>query len=267
MKSILVTGLTASMLMFAGTAVAKPLCTVVADAMSGKILKQEGVCDQRISPASTFKIALSLMGFDAGFLTNTALPAMPFHEHYAAWFPSWKETTTPASWMKNSVVWYSQQMTEWLGKERFQNYIDGFLYGNQDLSGDPGKGNGLTRAWLSSSLKISPLEQSAFLQKLVKRQLPVSTHAYDMTEQLTALGTLPNGWNVNGKTGTGYLLKADGSRNEDRQFGWFIGWARKGERTLTFVHVIQDERKETASAGIRAKEALMPQLPEMLDNL
>jgi beta-lactamase class D len=38
------------------------LCTVIADGTSGKVLKQEGTCDRRITAASTFKIALSLMG-------------------------------------------------------------------------------------------------------------------------------------------------------------------------------------------------------------
>ncbi|ASX27927.1 hypothetical protein BA173_03570 [Rickettsia sp. MEAM1 (Bemisia tabaci)] len=52
-----------------------------------------------------------------------------------------------------------------------------FSYGNQDTSGDKGKNNGLTNAWLSSSLEISPEEQIAFLQKLAADQLPVSLKA------------------------------------------------------------------------------------------
>ena len=52
------------------------LCTVIADGTSGKVLKQQGTCDQRISAASTFKIALSLMGYDAGCLTDEHLPAL-----------------------------------------------------------------------------------------------------------------------------------------------------------------------------------------------
>jgi hypothetical protein len=46
------------------------ICTAVADAASGKTLKQEGACDTRATSASTFKIAISLMGFDAGFLAQ-----------------------------------------------------------------------------------------------------------------------------------------------------------------------------------------------------
>ncbi|MFX5793638.1 penicillin-binding transpeptidase domain-containing protein, partial [Acinetobacter baumannii] len=52
------------------TAHARTLCTVIADAASGNVLMQEGDCATRVTPASTFKIALSLMGFDAGILKD-----------------------------------------------------------------------------------------------------------------------------------------------------------------------------------------------------
>ena len=62
------------------------LCTVVADAGSGKIVKRLGSgCEQRVTAASTFKIALSVMGYDAGYLTDEHLPALPFKQGYADW--------------------------------------------------------------------------------------------------------------------------------------------------------------------------------------
>ena len=41
-------------------------CTLIQDAASGETLYQNGVCDQRVSPASTFKVPLALIGFDSG---------------------------------------------------------------------------------------------------------------------------------------------------------------------------------------------------------
>lgn len=76
-------------------------CTAVADAATGKVLKQEGVCDQPITPASTFKIALSLMGYDSGYLLDEHLPALPFHTGYPDWIASWKSPTDLTSWIKN----------------------------------------------------------------------------------------------------------------------------------------------------------------------
>ena len=188
---------------------AAPVCMVLANAATSKVLKQDGQCEQRLTPASTFKIPLSLMGYDAGYLTDEHHPALPYRESYAASDPSWKTTVDPSGWITQSVVWYSQQLTLWLGKERLQRYVTRFNYGNHDLSGNPGMNDGLTQAWLDSSLQISPLEQIAFLEKTVNRQLGVSTRAYDMTARITEVGKLPHGWDVHGKGGTGFRLKPD----------------------------------------------------------
>ncbi len=102
--------------------------------------------------------------------------------------------------MSESVVWYSQQITQSLGKARFAAYTERFQYGNGDVAGDAGH-DGLTASWLESSLRISPLGQLSFLGKLVNRQLGVSEHAYTMTAQLTQWGQSPEGWRINGKTG------------------------------------------------------------------
>ncbi len=251
----------------AASAGAAPLCTVLADGASGRILRQQGRCDERQTPASTFKIALSLMAFDAGFLTDERHPALPYREGYVASDPSWKTTVDPTSWVANSVVWYSQQITVWLGKDRLHDYVVRFSYGNQDLSGNPGMNDGLTQAWLDSSLRISPLEQVAFLHRVVTRQLGVSARAYDMTARITALGSLPNGWTVHGKTGTGFAMKGDGGPDLTRQLGWFVGWAVKGPRTIVFARDVTDEHPENVRAGVRVRAAMLEELPALLDDV
>ncbi len=248
----------------ASLAGAAPLCTVLADGATGKILKQQGSCEQQLTPASTFKVALSLMGYDAGFLTDEHHPALPYREGYLATDPAWKTTVDPTSWIQNSVVWYSQQLTVWLGAERLRNYLVRFKYGNQDISGNAGMNDGLTQAWLSSSLRISPLEQVRFLQRLVTRQLSVSAHAYELTARILDLGALPNGWDVHGKTGTGYQMQAGGP-DLKRQVGWLVGWASRGGRTIVFAYVIADEQPEGSNAGRRARTAFMAELPHLLD--
>jgi beta-lactamase class D len=170
------------------------LCTALADATSGQLLKAEGTCSRQVTPASTFKIAISLMGYDSGFLKNEHSPALPFRKGYPDWRPEWRTTTDPTGWIKNSVVWYSQQVTTHMGEAQFQRYVTAFRYGNENVSGNPGKHDGLTQAWLSSSLQISPLEQLAFLEKLVRRQLPIKPQAYEMTGRITAVGTIGAGW-------------------------------------------------------------------------
>lgn len=243
---------------------AKTLCTALADAVTGKVLVQTGDCETRVTPASTFKIPLALMGYDSGFLTDEHTPLLPFREGYADWIKAWRTDTDPAAWMKNSVVWYSQQITQNLGEARFRAYVEALDYGNEDVSGDPGKNNSLERSWIASSLKISPVEQVEFLRKLVRRELPVSAAAYDMTAKITAQPSLPGGWELHGKTGGAAPRKANGKPDLARAYGWFVGWATRGDRTIIFARLIQNEKPESVSPGPRARDAFLKELPGLL---
>lgn len=251
----------------ASTARAEVVCTAVADARTGKVLLQHGDCGRRVAPMSTFKIAISLMGFDSGVLVDEHAPALPFKPGYPDWNPSWRTTTDPTSWIANSVVWYSQQVTTRLGQARFARYVRAFGYGNRDISGDRGKSNGLTRSWLASSLQISPLEQLAFLERVAGRRLPVSAHAYAMTDAITYVATLPDGWRVNGKSGSGPSQASDGSPDHKRELGWFVGWARKGDRTLVFARLEEQSAEPADNAGRRAKAAFLEQASKLLGAL
>ncbi|WP_373888204.1 class D beta-lactamase [Massilia sp. Root351] len=240
-------------------------CTVIADAASGRQLAREGHCDERVTPASTFNIPVALMGYDSGILQHEHAPLMPFKTGYPAYVPSWRADTDPSGWLHNSVLWYAQQVTATLGAARFQHYVQRFGYGNQDLSGDPGKDNGLSLAWVGSSLRISPLEQVAFLRKVANRELPLSAHAYAMTARIMPQQTLANGWQVTGKTGTASALLPDGSEDGTRQYGWYVGWATKGQRTVVFARLAMDAKQEGAMGGPRSREALLRELPARLD--
>lgn len=214
----------------------------------------DGEATKRYSPCSTFKIAISLMGYEEGILVDEKHPQVAYEEKYGPCFLEvWKQPQDPISWIQNSCVWYSQWITPQLGEKKFADYVQKFHYGNEDVSGDPGKNNGLTRCWLSSSLKISPEEQLAFLEKLTTFQLPVSRRAQEMTQKILFIEKLPHGWKLYGKTGSGYQLKPDGSLNEDLKTGWFVGWVEKGDRKILFVHYLEDKEKNAAYGGLRAK--------------
>jgi beta-lactamase class D len=248
----------------AATTHARTLCTAIADATTGQFIVKQGRCDERVTPASTFKIAIALMGFDAGFLKNEHDPVLPFKEGYPAWVEGWKQPTDPQRWLKLSVFWFSQRVTESLGAERFARYAKDFGYGNADVSGDPGKHNGLERSWVASSLRISPREQVEFLRKLLSNRLPVSQHAIEMTRRSMETTELPEGWTVQGKTGAAYPKKADGSLDEAHGYGWYVGWATRGDRTVVFARLTQDDRKQTTPPGVRTRDALLPALPALI---
>lgn len=253
-------------LLLATPAGAATLCTALADAATGKVLKQDGPgCDARVTPASTFKIPIALMGYDAGILADAHAPSWPYKPGYPAWREEWKADVDPTYWMQESVVWYSQEITRTLGMERFRAYVDGFGYGNEDVSGTRGTKDGLTESWLSNSLAISPREQLGFLGRMLRGELPVSKRAVEMTAEILRAGTTPNGWQVHGKTGMGFARDAEGKPVRGKPYGWFVGWATKDGRSVTFARLDRDAARQETPTSWRARDGLLAELPAMLD--
>ena len=219
-----------------------------------KWLCEEGPhCDERFSPCSSFKIPLSIMGFDSGILQNEFSPKWLFVEGYFDKLDKWKQPHTPSMWMRNSCVWFSQVLTTMLGMRLFEQYIQLFDYGNMDLTGDRGKFNGLTNAWLESSLKISPREQIFFLEKLVRGTLPVSQNAMEMSKRILFLEEI-NGWKLYGKTGSGNQMNV--------KQGWFIGWIEKNDQSIVFVNYMRFYEPIEGHGGPIAKERAIELLRE-----
>lgn len=244
-----------------GIGQAANLCTFIADAATGATVHENGDCQTRITPASTFKVPLALMGYDSGFLKDTQTPYLPYKDGDASWGgKEWKQRTTPLRWMKYSVVWYSWAITRQLGLEGLISYTRKFDYGNADLSGDKFRPNALEWGWISSSLKISPREQVAFMRKLLRRELPVSQAAIANTLAIVEC-TDKDGWRVCGKTGSAFPRNRDGNFNRARGWGWFVGWASKDGRTLVFARLDQDERRHETSGGLRARKAFLESFP------
>ncbi|RWL20052.1 MULTISPECIES: class D beta-lactamase [Mesorhizobium] len=235
-------------------------CTLILDAASGETLYRQGVCDQRFSPASTFKVPLSLIGYDAGILIDEHTPAWDYKAEFNA-VKRDQKTVDPTIWEKDSVLWFSQEITRRLGSERFAGYVSKFDYGNTDVSGNAGQNDGLTRSWVNSSLRISPVEQVNFLRRLLARKLPVSDKAYAMAEAI--LPTFQaGGWTVQGKTGT------TGLRNDadkvNRSLGWFVGWAQSDGRKIVFAHLVVDTKRSDTPKGLRTRAMFMKELPNLV---
>ena len=73
-----------------------------------QVLKQGGRgCNTRFAPESTFKIPLSLMGYDAGIFKDETHPEWPFKEEYDFFINVCKGPHNPRTWMRDSCVWYS----------------------------------------------------------------------------------------------------------------------------------------------------------------
>lgn len=248
----------------AETTAPKPLieCTLIVDAGSGATLLRDGTCDRRVSPASTFKVPLALMGYDSDILADEHSPRWDYRPEFNAVKRDHKPVD-PTIWERDSVLWFSREITRKLGSKRFAGYVEGFGYGNGDISGNAGKKDGLTHSWLSSSLKISPDEQVGFIRRILGRSLPVSPRAVDLT--VAVLPPFQAGeWQVKGKTGTGWLTGKSGKIDRNKPFGWFVGWAERGDRRIVFARLLVADGKSPVFLGPKVRDSFLASLPDLM---
>lgn len=200
----------------------------------------------RMAPDSTFKIALSLMAFDSKIINQDTKFSW---DKVDRGLSLWNQDQTPQTWIRNSVVWVSQAITPKLGLDRIQRYLVSFDYGNKDFSGNPQRNDGLTNAWLESSLKISPAEQVVFLKKLILRNLEVTKSAIQSTLDNMFLMESDKGTKIYGKTGAGF------SSDRSLQNGWFEGFAvtKEGHKYI-FVSALTGALGNKLVSSLKAKE-------------
>lgn len=239
-------------------------CTVVIDAEDGEAIHREGTCDKRVYPMSTFKLPLAMMGYDAGILIDETTPRWEYQQKFNA--PKRvQKATDPTIWEAESVVWYSQELTRRLGKEKYGNYVQDFGYGNGDVSGGPGNTDGLTESWLMSSLEISPDEQVDFLHRFLTGQLPISPEAVAKTQAITPRFEAAAGWTIYGKTGAGRLRDEAGAPAQERPLGWFVGWAEKDGRRVVFARLYVANRASDQPLSPGVRDSLIEDLPGIID--
>lgn len=207
-------------------------------------------------PASTFKVPLAIMGFESGVLKDeTTMFKWDGKKHF---LDAHNKDHTAATWMRDSVVWYSQVLAEKMGKEMVQNYVTQLNYGNKDTSGE------LTTFWLpnepKASIKISAYEQVEFMKKLWKEELPFSKRSQELTKKILVREINPPHRELAGKTGSGYV-------NDEKtlRLGWYIAHLKSGLKEYIVVTNFTDKvemPQPRSFGGPEAKELTKQLLTE-----
>ncbi len=255
--------LAVSAIMLPGVARAEVNCTVVLDEADGKVIYRKGSCKERFAPQSTFKLPLAIIGYDAGILIDEHSPRWDYQAKFDRPERE-RKATDPTTWEKDSIVWYSQEITRRLGREAFADYIRRFDYGNRDVSGGPGGTEGLTESWLMSSLTISADDQVAFLRRFLGSELGVSDRARSMTMAILPRFRAEDGWEVQGKTGSGSLRGKNGRIDRDKPLGWFVGWAVKDGRRVVFARLRIADKRQSGPISFAVRDGLIADLPGLL---
>lgn len=191
-------------------------------------------CNQRFSPASTFKIPNSLIALETGVIKDENVVTTYDKEKHPSesWWPNtWTQDHNLRTAIKNSVVWYYQEIAKKVGKENYNKYLEQFQYGNKDVSGL------IDQFWLSSSLKISPNEEVEFLKRFYKGELPVSKRTTDIVKDILVLEKTDD-YKLSGKTGL------SSPQDSGKSLGWFVGYLERKDDVYFFATNLEDTSRE-----------------------
>lgn len=175
--------------------------------------------EKRYTPASTFKIANSLIGLETKAVKSVDEP-LPYIGPENPFIASWKEDMGLRKAIAISNVPIYQELARRIGLERMKQYLKSFEYGNADT------GKVIDRFWLDGPLEISALEEVNFLKKLVQEQLPTSKEAQKNVKHILLLESGED-YKLYGKTG---WQNAPGSG-----IGWFVGWIENSQGSYVFA--------------------------------
>jgi beta-lactamase class D len=238
-------------------------CFLLFDLNRDQVMEAVGEphCREQLPACSTFKIPLAVMAFDSGVLAGEKTK-IRWNGKKAA-FPSWGRDQTASTWLRESVVWVSQWLTQKLGRKRVQKYLEDFRYGNRDFTG------GLQDAWLTTaphlketpktSVRISAYEQIDFLKLLYRDQLRASKEAMSLARRSLPSEKSPQGSVLTGKTGSGFI-----GDHAELRLGWYAAHLRKGDRQYLAVVTFTDRTpiRRPGFGGTLAKNAMKAMLAE-----
>jgi beta-lactamase class D len=191
------------------------------------IIYNEPQVNEQFIPASTFKICNSLIGLETGVITD--------ENFLIAWDSIkrrdiWDKDHTLKTAFRNSVVWYYQELARRVGGQKMKYWLDKAHYGNADTSG------GIDKFWLSGGLRISPLQQIDFLQRLHDNKLPFSQRSVDIVKNIMVVkDTL--GYEMRAKTGWGF--------QDGKDIGWYVGYVETAGNVYYFSNCVQTLSQNT----------------------
>jgi beta-lactamase class D len=158
-------------------------------------------------PASTFKIFSSLYGLESGVIDGPE-HVLPY-DGSSQGRPEIARDLSLTEAYHMSAYWYHRAIARQAGGAVIKHWLDTVGYGNTDTTG------GFDRCWVAGALRITPLEQVRFLERLWRSELPFSERTMDLVKgMMVEKDTL--GHVLRAKTGWAVVDSVD--------IGWYVGW-------------------------------------------
>jgi beta-lactamase class D len=172
-------------------------------------------------PASTFKVANSLIALETGVVEDPDKDVFRW-DGVKRGIEAWNRDHTLRSAIAVSAVPVYQEIARRIGEERMQRYVTLLDYGNKDIGG------GIDQFWLTGNLRIDPVQQVDFLDRLRRGVLPISKRSQELVRDILPVTNVGDTI-IRAKSG---LL---GAERGQPSLGWMVGWAEKGSARTVFA--------------------------------
>ena len=180
--------------------------------------------------ASTFKILNSLIALESGVIKDEN--EIIHWDGIERTVSVWNKDHNMQTGIKNSVVWFYQELARRIGEEQMQMWVDTTGYGNQNIQ------NNIDDFWLVGKLRITPMEQLEFLKRFNIGDFPFNQSNIS-TVQKILIEDQNERYVLRGKTGWADV---------DQAIGWYIGYFTFENKTFIFVNNIDINSAEDAQA-------------------
>jgi beta-lactamase class D len=170
-------------------------------------------------PASTFKIANSIIGLETGVVEGDSTIFKWDGQPKA--LKVWEQDLRFREAFHYSCVPCYQQIARRVGYERMTAYIQKLDYGNIQFDSSL-----IDRFWLEGESTITPFQQIDFLQRFYNAQLPIKERTHSIMKKLMVMEENEQ-YKISGKTG--WAIRNGNNR------GWFVGYVETNEQVYFFA--------------------------------
>ncbi len=206
--------------------------TIIISSLDGKVeyLHNKKRAAARYLPASTFKMANTLIALDEGVLKNEK-EIIKWDGKDRGWGP-WNKDQSLETALPISCVWFYQELAKRIGDEKYLSHLFALNYGNR-LTGSK-----LTTFWLEGDLGISAMEQIGFLKKLYKNDLPYKEKHIQLLKNIMVVDKTLD-YVIRAKTGLAARI--------NKKHGWYVGYVEAKDKVWFFALNMDIKKKRDAA--------------------
>jgi beta-lactamase class D len=197
----------------------------------------------RLVPASTFKIANTIIALETGVVQDEN-EIIPYGGRPQP-FKTWEKDMSMREAIALSAVPIYQELARRIGLERYREWLARLDFGNRQT------GTTVDTFWLDGPLEISAVEEARFAARLAQQKLDASIRSQSIARDIIRLEG-GDGKVLYGKTGWRF--------SSTPNLGWWTGWVEQNGKISAFSLNIDMPVTTDAAKRVAVGKAMLAKL-------